>query len=74
MLTRTLASELAPQVRVNAIMPGVIETPHHETFSTPCRSKVIRFAEVISCADHIHVLIQFATPGWRQLKILAKRP
>ena len=36
-LTRTLARELAPQVRVNAIMPGVIETRHHEAFSTPER-------------------------------------
>jgi 3-oxoacyl-[acyl-carrier protein] reductase len=36
-LTRTLARELAPQVRVNAIMPGVIETAHHERFSTPER-------------------------------------
>jgi 3-oxoacyl-[acyl-carrier protein] reductase len=34
-LTRTLARELAPQVRVNAIMPGVIETRHHEMFSNP---------------------------------------
>src|SRR5262245_20360682 len=34
-LTRTLARELAPQVRVNAILPGVIETPHHERYSTP---------------------------------------
>jgi 3-oxoacyl-[acyl-carrier protein] reductase len=34
-LTRTLARELAPQVRANAIMPGVIETRHHEIYSTP---------------------------------------
>ena len=33
-LTRTLARELAPAVRVNAIMPGVIETRHHEVFTT----------------------------------------
>lgn len=36
-LTRTLAKELAPRVRANAIMPGVIDTPHHETFSTPAK-------------------------------------
>jgi len=36
-MTRTLARELAPQVRVNAVMPGVIETRHHEVFSTPER-------------------------------------
>jgi 3-oxoacyl-[acyl-carrier protein] reductase len=36
-MTRTLARELAPAVRVNAIMPGVIETRHHEVFSTPQR-------------------------------------
>jgi 3-oxoacyl-[acyl-carrier protein] reductase len=34
-LTRTLARELAPEVRANAVMPGVIETRHHEVFSTP---------------------------------------
>lgn len=36
-LTRTLARELAPDVRVNAIMPGVIQTRHHETFSNPSK-------------------------------------
>lgn len=41
-LTRTLARELAPQVRVNAIMPGVIETRHHEVFSTPERMEQYR--------------------------------
>lgn len=41
-LTRTLARELSPFVRVNAIMPGVIETRHHEVFSTPDRLQQYR--------------------------------
>lgn len=41
-LTRTLAKELAPAVRTNAIMPGVVETPHHERFTTPERMEQYR--------------------------------
>jgi 3-oxoacyl-[acyl-carrier protein] reductase len=41
-MTRTLAKELAPTVRVNAIMPGVIATAHHETFSTPAKMEDYR--------------------------------
>ncbi len=41
-MTRTLARELAPHVRANSIMPGVIETRHHEVYSTPERMEQYR--------------------------------
>ncbi|MDA1164302.1 MAG: SDR family oxidoreductase [Planctomycetota bacterium] len=41
-MTRTLARELAPDVRTNSIMPGVIETRHHEIFTSPDRLQEYR--------------------------------
>ncbi|MFP6762440.1 MAG: SDR family NAD(P)-dependent oxidoreductase [Planctomycetaceae bacterium] len=41
-LTRTLARELAPGIRTNAIMPGVIETRHHEIFTPEQRMQEYR--------------------------------
>jgi len=41
-MTRTLARELAPRIRTNAIMPGVIETRHHELFTAPGRMQEYR--------------------------------
>ena len=39
---RHKADDLAPQIRTNAIMPGVIETPHHAVFTTPERMEQYR--------------------------------
>ncbi|NOT84076.1 MAG: SDR family oxidoreductase [Methylococcaceae bacterium] len=34
-MTHTLAKELAPQIRTNSVMPGTVETQHHDIHSTP---------------------------------------
>lgn len=40
--TRGAANELAPRVRVNAVAPGIIETPFHERASSPERMEEFR--------------------------------
>jgi len=43
MMTKALAEELAPQVRVNGIAPGVILWPHHdEQMSEDVKQQVIQ--------------------------------
>lgn len=61
-LTRTLARELAPDVRVNAIMPGVIETRHHEVFTTPERMEQYRRETPLGrngTADEVASVVKF---------------
>jgi len=62
--TRGLANELAPKIRVNAVAPGVIDTPFHKA-STPERIKkfkeatpIKRIGETIHIAKTIKFLIE----------------
>ncbi len=62
--TKSMAKELAPHgVRVNAVSPGVIDTPFHEKFSTPemlrnftAAIPLGRLGEPMECANVIAFL------------------
>jgi 3-oxoacyl-[acyl-carrier protein] reductase len=63
--TRGLANELAPKIRVNAVAPGVIDTPFHRKISTPEKMKkfkeitpIKRIGEAIHIAKTIKFLIE----------------
>ena len=60
--TRGAAKELAPDIRVNAVAPGVIVTPFHDRYSTPERMETFRKntpLQINGESEHIATAIRF---------------
>ena len=50
-LTRALAVELAPEVRVNGVAPGPIEWPEDATFDAATREAIVAHTLLKRCGD-----------------------
>jgi len=60
--TRSIAKALAPKIRVNAIAPGVIDTPFHEKVSDPEKMKEFKNSiplNILGEPEHIAHAIKF---------------
>ena len=66
MMTRTLALELAPSIRVNAVSPGAILWPDDEELSDRQRSEILasipmgRIGEPADIANTVQFLVEDA--------------
>jgi NAD(P)-dependent dehydrogenase (short-subunit alcohol dehydrogenase family) len=82
-LTRSLARELAPRVRVNAVVPGPVETPMYEDLGlTPAQTESLRagllgstpmarFGRAEEVARWVHLLLDREQSGWVTGALLA---